>query len=92
MNNKSLRPAAAAWLLGLGLAGCAGSASTTTAPTDAVSAATAEAVNAAQPAATAAAPAEQPFQVVSEQFADLRILRYQVPGFEELTPQQKELL
>ncbi|MCB2377511.1 dihydrofolate reductase [Hymenobacter sp. BT635] len=32
------------------------------------------------------------FQVVSEQFADLRVLRYQVPGFEELEPQQKELL
>ncbi|MFW6161102.1 MAG: dipeptidyl-peptidase 3 family protein [Acidobacteriota bacterium] len=27
-----------------------------------------------------------------DQFADLRILRYQVPGFEELTPRQKELI
>ena len=27
-----------------------------------------------------------------DQFADLRILRYQVPGFEELTPKQKELI
>ena len=25
------------------------------------------------------------FQYVSEQFADLRILRYQVPGFDKLT-------
>jgi len=33
-----------------------------------------------------------PFKVVSEQFADLRILRYQVPGFETLEPKQKELL
>lgn len=32
------------------------------------------------------------FQWQTEQFADLRILRYQVPGFEELTLQQKELL
>lgn len=32
------------------------------------------------------------FNVVSEQFADLRILRYQVPGFEALTVKQKALL
>ncbi|MBI3517827.1 MAG: dihydrofolate reductase [Bacteroidetes bacterium] len=32
------------------------------------------------------------FEYVSEQFADLRILRYEVPGFEQLSLQQKELL
>ncbi len=32
------------------------------------------------------------FAYVSEQFADLRVLRYQIPGFDELTLQQKELL
>ena len=32
------------------------------------------------------------FTYLSEQFADLRIIRYQVPGFEELTAKQKELL
>jgi len=32
------------------------------------------------------------FQYLSEQFADLQILRYKVPGFEELTLQQKEML
>lgn len=32
------------------------------------------------------------FQYVSEQFADLRVQRYQVPGFDELTPKQKELV
>lgn len=32
------------------------------------------------------------FQYAVEQFADLRILRYNVPGFEQLTSQQKELL
>lgn len=32
------------------------------------------------------------FQWATEQFADLRILRYKVPGFEELPLQQKELL
>ncbi len=32
------------------------------------------------------------FKYVTEQFADLRIQRYQVPGFEELTPKQKELV
>ena len=33
-----------------------------------------------------------PFEYVSEQFADLRILRYEIPSFNELTLQQKELL
>nr|NQU89428.1 dihydrofolate reductase [Bacteroidota bacterium] len=34
----------------------------------------------------------QPLRVFSEQFADIRILRYQVPGFGELPLQQKTLL
>ena len=34
----------------------------------------------------------QDFQWQFDQFADLRILRYQVPGFEGLTPKQKELI
>jgi len=41
------------------------------------------------PAPAAAAPE---FQWQIDQFADLRILRYQVPGFESLTPRQKELV
>lgn len=32
------------------------------------------------------------FKYVTDQFADLRILRFQVPGFTELTAKQKELL
>lgn len=32
------------------------------------------------------------FEYISEQFADLRILRYDVPGFDQLSLQQKELL
>ncbi|MCB9045382.1 MAG: dihydrofolate reductase [Chitinophagales bacterium] len=37
-------------------------------------------------------PAEaKEFQVEAEQFADLKVLRYQVPGWEELSAQQKEL-
>jgi dipeptidyl-peptidase-3 len=40
-----------------------------------------------------AAPVAGPeFQWQIDQFADLRILRYQVPGFEALTPAQKELV
>ena len=31
------------------------------------------------------------FDYTVEQFADLQILRYKVPGFEELTLKQKEL-
>lgn len=32
------------------------------------------------------------FNYVSEQFADLRILRYEIPGFDQLSLKQKELL
>lgn len=32
------------------------------------------------------------FKFLTEQFADLKIIRYQIPGFEELSPRQKELL
>ena len=41
------------------------------------------------PAPAAEAP-EFPWQI--DQFADLKILRYQVPGFEALAPSQKELI
>ncbi len=37
-------------------------------------------------------PGQSPFKWQVEQFADLRIMRYQVPGFESLTPRQKELV
>jgi dipeptidyl-peptidase-3 len=37
-------------------------------------------------------PASEDFEYFSEQFADLKILRYQVPGFEQLTAKQKELV
>lgn len=48
-------------------------------------------------ALTACAPQKQEataedFNYSVEHFADLQILRYQVPGFEELTPQQKEMI
>ena len=35
---------------------------------------------------------EQQFEYLVDQFADLRILRYQIPGFDELTPKEKELV
>lgn len=34
----------------------------------------------------------KPFEYISEQFADLRILRYEIPSFDQLSLQQKELL
>jgi len=40
--------------------------------------------------ASGAAP-DSAFEVGAESFADLQVLRYQVPGFEELTLQQKKL-
>lgn len=36
--------------------------------------------------------AENDFDYEADRFADIRILRYQVPGFEDLSDQQKELL
>src|SRR5688572_2617362 len=39
-----------------------------------------------------AAPPVDNFEYIADQFADLRVLRYQVPGFEKLEPQQKEML
>jgi len=35
---------------------------------------------------------DDPFKIQTEQFADIRILRYRVPGFEDLPLRQKELL
>ena len=35
---------------------------------------------------------DEGFKFLTEQFADLKIIRYQIPGFEELNPRQKELL
>ena len=35
---------------------------------------------------------EKEFEYVVDQFADLRILRYQVPGFEDLTLKEKQLV
>lgn len=78
----------AALLMAAQLSGCA-----STAP--AVTAVTPTSVRATPATTVAGSPTETvppPFQVVSEQFADLRILRYQVPGFEKLEPKQKELL
>src|SRR6185503_7834504 len=44
----------------------------------------------ADPAAAGAAPAA--FRVEAERFADVRVLRYRVPGFEALPVRTKELL
>lgn len=39
-----------------------------------------------------AATTEQDFKYLSEQFADLKIIRYKIPGFDHLTLKQKELV
>ncbi|MGB5999200.1 MAG: dihydrofolate reductase, partial [Thermoanaerobaculia bacterium] len=41
---------------------------------------------------TAVPSTPEDFQYLTEQFADLRILRYQVPGFDELDLEKKKLL
>ena len=46
-----------------------------------------------EPAQQAAVPeAAEEFNYVVDQFADLRVLRYQVPGFEELSTNEKKLV
>ena len=42
--------------------------------------------------ASASASANEPFQVEAERFADVRVLRYRVPGFEELDLGTKQLV
>ena len=44
------------------------------------------------PETEAQATEETSFDYVVDQFADLRVLRYQIPGFEELTLKEKELV
>lgn len=44
------------------------------------------------PPPTAEEDLDPDFQYITDQFADIRILRYQVPGFNELSLQQKKLL
>ena len=44
------------------------------------------------PAAAPQAPAESEFVVEADRFADIRVLRYQIPGWEGLSLQQKKLL
>ncbi len=41
--------------------------------------------------ATEAAPEQEEFQYLADKFADLKIIRYQVPGFDKLTLKQKML-
>jgi dipeptidyl-peptidase-3 len=43
------------------------------------------------PNPTAGAGNEEEFQVVADQFADIQVLRYRVPGFDQLSLQQKKL-
>jgi dipeptidyl-peptidase-3 len=47
---------------------------------------------AASPEPLAEPTAAPEFQYEADRFADIRILRYQIPGFEELSLQQKQLL
>lgn len=45
-----------------------------------------------KPAAAGETAAKDNFVYEADTFADLKVLRYQIPGFDELKPQQKELL
>lgn len=43
------------------------------------------------PCLSAAEPAAAPFEYKADRFADIQVLRYQVPGFEQLSLRQKQL-
>ncbi len=73
------------------LAGCNKSATPTTTASDALASAPNTADRAKLNPAEALKPVDN-FEYIADQFADLRVLRYQVPGFEQLDPQQKEML
>ena len=45
----------------------------------------------AEPSGAASAAPEQPFEVSVDRFADVEVLRYEVPGFDELPLAQKKL-
>ncbi|RNI27882.1 dihydrofolate reductase [Rufibacter immobilis] len=94
--------AASAFLLASLLAGgCAKKATTATSTTPAAASASVVASGSSVSQNVVSAEKTSPpqiiqddkdFKYVTEQFADLRILRYRVPGFENLSAQQKELL
>ncbi|MFB9865522.1 dipeptidyl-peptidase 3 family protein [Rufibacter immobilis] len=94
--------AASAFLLASLLAGgCAKKATTATSTTPAAASASVVASGSSVSRNVVTAEKTSPpqiiqddkdFKYVTEQFADLRILRYRVPGFENLSAQQKELL
>jgi dipeptidyl-peptidase III len=87
--NLKLRSLASLIIAACMLQACGGDTDTPSAASPAESAGPA-------PATTSVAETEEPaadtFVYEADRFADIRILRYQVPGFEELTLQQKKLL
>ncbi|MES2624049.1 MAG: dihydrofolate reductase [Pseudomonadota bacterium] len=88
--NLRLRPLASMIFVATLLQACGGDTNST-ATTQTESATPAPAAASVTPA-EAPAKAESNFQYEADRFADIRILRYQIPGFEELTLQQKKLL
>lgn len=74
------------------MAGCNKSATPTTSTQTSAAEATAVVDDRLNEDRISAAKPVDNFEYIADQFADLRILRYKVPGFENLNPQQKELL
>ena len=79
-------------VLCLGVVAACGEATDNTAAGSGESTPTAIAASATPEASVAVSSNEETFAYEAERFADIRMLRYQVPGFEELSAQQKELL
>ncbi|MFC6999517.1 dipeptidyl-peptidase 3 family protein [Rufibacter roseus] len=90
---KQPKSAVSALLLGSLLVGACAKNNTPTTTSNAASATqTATIEGGKQVSSPQVITGEENFKYVTEQFADLRILRYRVPGFEELPAKQKELL
>jgi dipeptidyl-peptidase III len=82
---RTLSRLAAASLLSLALACPSPDTATTTPPPGATT-------PTSDPKTDTPAPAKDDFVVQADQFADVRVLRYRVPGFDELPLQQKQLV
>ncbi len=87
--NLKLRPLASLIMAAVMLQACGGGTETVPPPMEA---ATTAAVPAQVAQTEEPAAATDEFVYEADRFADIRILRYQIPGFDELTLQQKQLL
>lgn len=83
------------WMMAIGMTACSNGGEGPGAGSDAAREPAVPAESVAAPgrgAADAVQTTADDFRVETERFADVRVLRYRVPGFDELPPRTKELL